>query len=517
MWFLPILVLCCHCLLGSATVIDADCNDQNVFNAVDVALRYFNDAKEEGNQFILYRITEAKIKTEEDGHIHHFVEYEAQEGSCEVKTGKSWQECLPTYEYQAKCSAHVLFNEDLKVRSVESQNCSDPKVWSQVTAVEYPCLGCLHPIDKENKELLCFVHSTIDQVNTDANYPFYFDFESIVTATRQVVYGWKYHIQFLLRQTNCSKLNFSSKNGKECKIDQEGESVECTAQVYVAPDGNVNYPFLECKLDTGVCINCPVAVETEDPTLRTLLVQVMDEYNVNSNHTELYDVSFVDSAVKKGFKGELYEVTFKIKATNCSKPDYSILGDECALSEVSHRLSCETKIKVTDKTVNVHSDPHCIPELPMFGIRIAGLSPLRMSRKTNHKENDESSIKKSDLQKQHGHKRNKHGKKDKEEKKKDPHQDSSEENTNEVTQAPLQLLIPATQKPGNVPTDVPRCPGKVWHPNLVTSNPTVKAFSNEDLLFAIGGSTPSSHQDSQKNEPSSPKQGLPFNDDDLLG
>ncbi|XP_073531104.1 T-kininogen 1-like [Phyllobates terribilis] len=519
MWFLSILVLFFHCPLGSATVIDADCNDQNVFSAVDVALRCFNDAKEAGNQLILYRTTDAKIKPEEDGYVHYFVEYEAQEGSCEVMTGKSWQECLPTYTHQAKCSAHVLINDDLKVRRVESQNCSIPKalVWSTETAVEYPCLGCIQPIDKENKELLCFAHSTIEQVNTDANYQFYLDLESIVNATRQVVNGWKYHIQFLLRQTNCSKSNFPSRNSKECKIDKAGESFVCTARVHVTPDGNANYSFLECKSDTGVCINCPVMVDSEDPELRTLLVQVMDEYNVNSNHTELYDVSFVDSAIKKGFKGELYVVTFTIKATNCSKTDYSMLGDECAFINFSPQLICETKIKVTDKTVNVHSDPHCRKEeFQMFGIRIGGLSPLRMSRKTNQKENDE----RPNRQRQHGHnnnKGNKHGKKDR--KNKHTFQDSSEENSeNEVTQAPLQLTIPATQKPGNVATDiVPRCPGRVWYPSLVISNPTVKTFSNHDLLLAIGDSTPSSDQERKKNEPPAPKQVLPFNDEDLLG
>ncbi|XP_069583331.1 kininogen-1 isoform X1 [Ranitomeya imitator] len=505
MWFLPSLVLLFHCHLSSATFIDADCNDQNVFSAVDAALRYFNDAKEYGNQLILYRTTDAKIKTEEDGHIHYFVEYEAQESSCEVKTGKSWQECLPSYTHQAKCSAHVLINDDLKVRRVESQNCSNPKaiVWSTVTAVEYPCLGCIHPIDKENKELLCFVHSTVEQVNTDANYPFYLDFESIVNATRQVVYGWQYQIQFILRQTNCSKSNFLSRNSKECKIDKEGESIECTAQVHVTPDGNVNYPFLECKSDTGVCINCPVVVDSEDPELRTLLVQVMDEYNVNSNHTELYNVSFVDRAMKKGFKGELYMVTFTIKATNCSKTDYSILGDECAFTHLSPQLICETKIKLTDNRVNVHSDPHCKKqEYQQLGVRIGGLSPLRMIHKINPKENDE----RSNLQR-HEH-NNKH-----------TFQDSSEENSkNEVTQAPLQLTIPATQKPGNLPSDivVPRCPGRVWYPRPITSNSTVKTFSDDELLLSFGDSTPSSDQEGKMNEPLAPKQVLPFNDEDLL-
>lgn len=64
-----------------------------------------------------------------------------------------------------------------------------------MTVVHRPCLGCPQPVDKENKELLCFVDSTIEQVNRDANYPFYFDLESIVNATRQVC---TVHLKFSL-------------------------------------------------------------------------------------------------------------------------------------------------------------------------------------------------------------------------------------------------------------------------------------------------------------------------------
>ncbi|XP_044145813.1 T-kininogen 1-like isoform X2 [Bufo gargarizans] len=525
MRLLPILLLCCHCLLGSATVIDADCNDQTVFNAVDEALKSFNNEKEDGNQFILYRITDAKIKNEGDGQIHHFVEYETYESSCEVKSGKSWQECAPTYANQAKCSAHVLFNKDLKLRSVESQNCSSPKEMPE-TAVHRPC----HPsIDKENKELLCFIHSTIEKINTDSNHPFYFDLESIGNATRQVINGWQYNIQFLIRQTNCSKINFTTKNAKECKIDNKGESFPCTALVWLTSDGNVYYYFVMCKKsDTGVCLNCPVVVEPEDPELLTLLAQVMDEYNFNSDHKELYKVRLVKKATKKGFHRELYEVNFRIKPTNCSKPDYSILGDECHI-QASSGMDCTTQINVTDKTVSVHSGLQCGPMMLTLslGDSYSGLSPLRFSRNIKHEENKTNSLSKcinlvertnQPRQRRHGHNNRKEHKQDKKGMKNDkeksgqkyPHQDSLEENKNEVTPAPpLHLTTPAIQTPAVLkvpdvsnsqetspntnktsvldfpgrPTDVvPRCPGTVWQPKSpIPSIPAAKTYSNGDL------------------------------------
>ncbi|XP_071998803.1 T-kininogen 1-like [Engystomops pustulosus] len=562
MRLLTILLFMSHYLLGSATLIDADCNDQNVFSAVDEALRSFNNAKEDGNQFILYRITDAKQKYEEDGHIHNFVEYETHESSCEVKSGKSWQECPSTYVHQAKCSAHVLFKE-LEFQSVESQNCSLPEAiaWPPpVTVVHHQCLGCPQPIDKENKELLCFVDSTIEQVNTDANHSYYFDLESIVNATRQVVYGWNYNIQFLIKQTNCSKSDFTSKNHNECKMDKEGESFECVAQVYVRPDGSIEYPFIECKSQTGFCINCPMYIEPDDPELQTLLVQVVDEYNFNSNHTELYKVAFVDKAIKKGFLRELHEIHFTVGPTNCSKPHYSILGDECVVNQTSSRLYCKTKIKVTDKTINVHSSPHCATHTVAYSVRIGGWGPLRSSRRNNHEENNRSGILKPVKrtfpleQGQHnnkGHKHGKKGKKEKEGKKKQKHhQDSSEEedNENEVTQTPVLPTKPITQKPENMqtdqqapglshnqdispntyeisevnfpglPTDVPRCPGRVWQPiSISPSIPTPGTFTIDDLALAVEDLKPPLDQNIEKNEPPLPKQNVNFNDEDLFG
>lgn len=523
MRLLTILLLCSHCLLGSATIIDDDCNDQNVFGAVDEALRSFNNAKEDGNLFVLYRVTDAKKQNDED-QIHHFVEYETHESSCEVRSGKSWQECSSTYSYQVKCSAHVLFNKDLKVRSVESQNCSSPEGEPPVTAVHHQCLGCFQPVDIENKELLCFVQSTIEQVNREADNSFYFDLESIVNATRQVTYGWQYNIHFLIGQTNCSKFHFASKDSKECKIEKGGEPIACTAEVYVNPEGKANDPTVECKTDTGVCINCPLLVDPKDPELLTLLRQVMDEYNFNSNHTILYDVTDVEKAERTGFKRQLYKVTYRIGPTNCSKPDYSILGDDCALTHDSPGLTCDTTINVTDKTFNVHSAPHCHQAQVQFGIRIGGLSPLRRSRSNNDEENDRNSMLKLFKQErarqgrhEHNNKRHKHGKKGKKDKegKNTQHEDSSEEEKeDEVTQPPLQITNPAIQPEMSPNTDVvPRCPGRVWEPK---SSPTDKTFSLDDLMLAADNVTPTSAPDVPNNAAFTPKQNTFFDDADLL-
>ena len=61
MKFIAILLLCSR-LLPSLTQDyhweEVDCNDQDVFKAMDLALKEYNSGSKSGNQFVLYRITE---------------------------------------------------------------------------------------------------------------------------------------------------------------------------------------------------------------------------------------------------------------------------------------------------------------------------------------------------------------------------------------------------------------------------------------------------------------------------
>ncbi|XP_063772424.1 kininogen-1 isoform X2 [Pseudophryne corroboree] len=539
MGHLLVLLLCSYIVLGSATQVpttDADCNDVNTFEAVDEALRSYNNAKGEGNQFVLHRITDAKLKDEGDGQMHYFVEHEIHEGSCGVKSGKTWQECafLASKADRGKCSAHVIVNKELKVRSVVSQNCSSTKdsfpVEPPVTAVHHQCLGCPQPIDLNNEELLHFVHSTIEKMNTEGSHPFYFDFETIVNATNQVVRGWNYNINYLIRQTNCSKTNFTSKHFAECQIDKNGESGECAVQLSITSNGQVNDLQMECRSKTGVCLNCPVPVDSQDPEILSLLVQVMDEYNSNSSHIEeLYSISSVQYATKKGFYRLLYELTFTIKPTNCSKPNYTILADECDFIPDADHQSCSTEISVTEEMMKVLSAPEC-HQARNFSLRIGGFSPFRKASKNikNNIVKPSKSLKplQQSRENRHGHnnKEQKHGKKEKKDKRKPKH-DHKDVDTSEE---PEGTINKSTQDFGNsheLPVHTihqevssnSRCPGKVWQPiTLIPEMPTVKTFSIDDLAFAVDDLTPLSGQDTEKNEPDLQKEISLFNDEDLL-
>ncbi|XP_063772426.1 T-kininogen 2-like [Pseudophryne corroboree] len=448
--------LCLYCFLGSANlapITDADCDDPNTFEVVGEVLKSFNDAKEDGNQFSLHRVTDAKIQHENDIQTHYFVTFETKENMCAVKSGIPWERCsFKTYQAaMGDCSAHILVNTVLKTKEVLSRNCSsdkgghisrEPVVEPTVIVALQKCLGCSLPIDTNSEELAPLVQAAIEKMNRQGNHPFHFDLENIVKAERQVVSGWNYNLMFDVRQTNCSKSIYPNFTSEECKLDINGQSGWCNADVFVAPTEQIKDLSVQCTTHTTeFCLTCPDHVESNDPELLNLLNQFITEYNSDHNHTNLYKISHVGIATRKlAANKKEYGASLSIQETNCSKPDHFILGDDCAIQPHGVQLSCSLRINVTNETVNILPDCRSVHlSLVESRITVKGFSPLRsvpinLERYTRSLEKSKGGG--------HGpnHKEEKHRKKeqkkDKGKQKHDNTEQSSEESNEEDSKKP---------------------------------------------------------------------------------
>ncbi|XP_073531106.1 T-kininogen 2-like [Phyllobates terribilis] len=471
MRLLAIVLLFSYRLLASAnqaSTDEADCDDQNVFQAADEVLKSFNDAKKDGNQFVLYRITEAR-KKEETGKLHIFINFKIQESVCPVKNGIYWQRCafkVGDADY-GECSAHVLVNKESKSWDIINQNCSttkeeipqppiQPVVEPIVQAVQYHCLGCYQVIDTNGEMLLPIMQSAIEKVNREVNHQFHFGLENLTKAEQQVVNGWNYKLEYKIRQTNCSKRLFPKWIPEDCSPDKNGQNGHCLTNVFVTPNEEIKDIYLTCQSSTGFCLTCPEQVEKNDTELVNLLQQFIEEYNSKSNHENLYKFQEVQKASRKVFQnGHKYNVDLGIQETNCSKVD-DILGEKCDIKEQGNSLVCQANINVANGTVNILPDYICnIPDRMRLAIR--GLSPLRRVpfltglQKRASRSTDKSKRKGNEPD----HKEQKHGKKENKDKKdkkdkghkkhngKDDH--SSEESAEDKRNKP-QVLPPPTEK-----------------------------------------------------------------------
>ncbi|XP_075426776.1 T-kininogen 2-like isoform X1 [Ascaphus truei] len=536
MWLTVVLLLCSQFILGAANqalTFDADCDGQDIFDAVDVALRHYNDEKQDDNQFILHRITEARTRPENDGGTHYFVKYEIYESSCAVKSGKLWQECdyKRSEAETGACSAHVLINKELKINDVIFQNCSYIAILDPLTYSYYPCRGCWKPIDINSVELLRIVKNAIETMTWIGSHPFHFDLEEMKNASRQVVCGWNYKMVYTVRQTNCSKSEVPDLT-PQCKIDTNGISGNCETTAYIGPNHFIQVISQICKTDTGFCLFCRTEVDPNDPELRDLLRQVIDEYNSDNNHTNLYNIFSVGRAKKEGLGGTMYDVSFTIKETNCIKSVYAILEDECQISESSSTFNCDVKFNVTNKAIKVHSIPQCFEIMYMSTGYTRGLTPLRMvlERPKHLVIPGRPQLQSRGPTGPNPKEEDKHGRKDKKEKRLKKHKgckkhdhkkcDSSEEfkeadrRKTEVTVKPIVHEIPQVPKTTSQTDEVLVTTQQSHNSGHVlgeSATPSIQGpqgpplFPNIPTVTEDNGNVPNSHEDVLLDLPEAPK------------
>uniref|UniRef100_A0A2K5RG44 Kininogen 1 n=1 Tax=Cebus imitator TaxID=2715852 RepID=A0A2K5RG44_CEBIM len=298
MKLITILFLCSRLLLGLTQELQSeeiDCNDKDLFEAVDAALKKYNNQNLTTNQFVLYRITEGtKMAT----------------GKCTATVGKrgntkfsvAIQSCQitpadgPVMTDQYHClgcvhpvstkspdlepilrhgveyfnnntnhSSLFMLSEVKRAQRQDTGECTDDAYMDtqlRVTSFSqkcdiYPgedfvqpptkiCLGCPRDIPTNSPELEETLTHTITKLNAENNETFYFKIDNVKRARVQVVAGKKYFIDFVARETTCSKES-NEELTKSCETKKLGQSLDCTAEVYVVPWEKKIYPTVKCE------------------------------------------------------------------------------------------------------------------------------------------------------------------------------------------------------------------------------------------------------------------------------
>ncbi|NWV21547.1 KNG1 protein, partial [Origma solitaria] len=219
-----VLALCCSFFSSRATPLPfefSDCDDPDVFKAVDAALKKYNGDGATGNQFALFVVMEAKKTAGPDREF--YVKYRILESTCATEENKHWQQCDYKVSAEAKtgeCTARVHMNDADETTNV-SQEC---KIFSDVSKIrlsEAPCLGCFHPISSDGSEVSEILKKAIQNFNKHGKESALFKLVEIKEAKRQVVAGWNYIIRYEIEETNCSKGEFPDLT-PECKITSRG-------------------------------------------------------------------------------------------------------------------------------------------------------------------------------------------------------------------------------------------------------------------------------------------------------
>lgn len=397
MKLIAMLFLCSRLLPGltQESSQEIDCNDEDLFKAVDIALKIYNSKNQTANQFVLYRVTE--VTRTDDPEIFYSFKYQIREGDCSVQSGKTWQDCDYKESAEAatgECSATVGKRGNMKF-SVATQTCQITPAEGPVVTSQYDCLGCVHPISTESPDLEPVLRHAIQHFNNRTNHSHLFALREVKTAHRQVVAGWNYRIMYSIVQTNCSKSHFLFLT-PDCKSLSNGDIGECTDDAHVDPQLRIASLSQKCQLYPGedfvepppsVCPGCPMKIPVDSPELEVALNHSIAKLNAENNGNFYFKIDIVRSATVQVVAGQKFFIEFTARETTCSKKRNEELTESCEAKKPGERLDCKAEVYVIPWKEEVYPAVQCrsLGETTLMK-RPPGFSPFRSVLEKNAQE-----------------------------------------------------------------------------------------------------------------------------------
>uniref|UniRef100_A0A4X1UDI9 Thiol proteinase inhibitor n=2 Tax=Sus scrofa TaxID=9823 RepID=A0A4X1UDI9_PIG len=333
MKLIAILFLCSRLLpsLTQESSQEIDCNHQDVFKAVDTALKKYNSGNKSGNQFVLYRITEVTKIDNPD--IFYSFKYEIKEGDCLVQSDKTWQDCDykdPAQAATGECTVTVAKRGNEKF-SVATQTCQITPAEGPVVTAQYDCLGCLHPISTSSPELQPVLRHTIQHFNNKSDHLHLFHLHEIKSAQRQDIHECtdKAHVDLQLRVASFSQ---------ECSLYQGKDFVQ---------------PLVK------ICAGCPRDIPVNSPELEEPLNHSIAKLNAENNAVFYFKIDLVEKATVQVVAGKKYSIVFTARETTCSKQSNEELTESCEIKKPGQILKCNASVYVVPWEKKIYPTVKC--------------------------------------------------------------------------------------------------------------------------------------------------------------
>ncbi|XP_052596285.1 kininogen-1 isoform X2 [Peromyscus californicus insignis] len=389
MKLITVLLLCSR-LLPSLTQEGApqeiDCNDEDVFQAVDVALKKFNTGKTIGNQFVLYRVMEGTKMVGSE--TFYSFKYQIKEGNCSVQSGLTWQDCHYKDAEEAasgECTA-VVGKRGTKKFSVATQACEITPGNGPVMTAKYTCLGCVYPISTDSSELEPILKHAIQHFNNHTDHSHLFALEEVKRAQRQVVAGLNFEITYSIVQTNCSRKHFRLLT-PECKSLPNGDVGECRDNAFVNIDQKIASFSQSCDIYPGEdlshplpenCPGCPRSIPANSPELTEALGHAIRKLNTENNHAFYFKIDTVKKATSQVVSGMIYTMEFIARETECSKESNTELTANCEAKPAGQSLNCNANVYLKPWENKAEATVDCQAlEMSTMMRRPPGFSPFR--------------------------------------------------------------------------------------------------------------------------------------------
>ncbi|XP_037382488.1 kininogen-1 [Talpa occidentalis] len=357
------------------------CDDEDVFKAVDAALKKYNDGNKSGNQFVLYRISNVTLI--DDLNQYYSFKYQVKEGDCPVQSGKSWQNC--DYKQSAdastgECTVTVAKSRNNKF-TIATQTCQITPGEGPMLMTRYNCLGCKYPVSAADSHVHHALNQIITHFNNHSSHSHLFALKEVKSAYKQVVAGWNFDISYSIMETNCSKADFPLLT-PDCQILSDGDLAECTDKAFMDTSQRISSLTQNCEHFPGMrkltlitptkCADCPKEIPVDSPELKEVLNHSVKKLNAENNGTFYFKIDNVKKATVQVVDGKKYYIEFTARETTCSKESNIEFSISCETKEPGKALICNAWMNKIELTVN------CKPKtMIMMRKRPPGFSPFR--------------------------------------------------------------------------------------------------------------------------------------------
>ncbi|XP_043926582.1 fetuin-B [Protopterus annectens] len=183
------------------------CNDSLAKTVSNLALEQINKNRTEGYIYSLFRISSVLEELQAPFHSLYYLTLDVEETECHVLSKMISKNCPVKPLHLAvfgTCEATLYINKPARIVRLYNSNCTlTPVPRSQIFQM---CPDCPAPVSVDDEKVIEAANKVLQKFNNENNHIHYFGILSLTAASMQWVVGPSYFVEFLIKETPCSKM-----------------------------------------------------------------------------------------------------------------------------------------------------------------------------------------------------------------------------------------------------------------------------------------------------------------------
>ncbi|KAG3271128.1 fetuin B [Ictidomys tridecemlineatus] len=228
-----------------APLVSRGCKDSDVLSVAGLALQDINKQQKDGYVLALNRVKDVWEQRQDDLGSLFYLTMDVLETSCHVQSRKSWKDCSerPLHEsVYGKCKAMFYINKPRRILYLPAYNCTLRPVSRRKVYNMCPDCPSPVPIDLSDPSVLEAATESLAKYNNESTSKQY----SLVKITRgssQWVFGPSYFVEYLIKESPCTKSQASS-----CTLQSSDSAPVGLCEGSLAQRASEKYVSVTCDL-----------------------------------------------------------------------------------------------------------------------------------------------------------------------------------------------------------------------------------------------------------------------------